>query len=237
MKISTRLNSKRFKQIAAIFSLTVACVSLNSCAKDASTSTPAISGLMVVNASPTPATYNLYLNTTKVNTAALPFAGSLPYFQITPGANTLKFTTASSTESLLTKVVNLDANKPYSLFLIDKAEKLDGLLVSDDLSSSNSAKPLIRFINLSPDAGTLTLSQTAAAAIAPDEAFKGYSTFSEVDAKTYALQIKDKETGTVLSSLENVVLAAGKTYTIVAAGMVAATATDQALRILVITNR
>jgi hypothetical protein len=236
MKISTHLKSKRFQQIAAVFLLAVASISMDSCSKE-DASVAAISGLTVVNASPTLATYNLYLNSAKVNAAALPFTGTIPYFKITPGANSLKFTSGNSTESLLTKVVTLEADKAYSLFLIDKAEKLDGLLVSDDLQATNTEKALVRFVNLSPDAGALELGQTGAATLVASQAFKAYSTFSAVDAKTYSLEIKNPAGGTVLSKLENVVLTAGKMYTIVAVGMLKPTGADQPLKIQVITNK
>lgn len=234
MKIFT-LSQKNFQHVCTILLFATATL-LNSCAKD-NTTAPAISGLSVVNASPTLATYNVYLNTIKVNAAALPFKGTLPYFQITPGANTLKFTTANSTESLLTKVVNMEADKAYSLFLVDKAEKLDGLLIPDDLSASNTDKALVRFINLSPDAGTLVLGQTGGATLTSEQAFKGYSAFLPTEAKTYSLEIMDKTTGSILTKLENVVLTAGKMYTVVAAGMVAPSANDQPLSIQVITNK
>jgi hypothetical protein len=236
MKLFTHLKSKTLNRLASIFIIAVAIASLNSCAKD-NTTVASISGLTVVNASPTLGTYNVYLNTALVNTAPLPFTGTIPYFQITPGSNSLVFSTASSATSLLTKVVNLEADKAYSLFLIDKADKLDGLLITDDLAATDAQKALIRFINLSPDAGTLQLAQTGAATVSTDEAYKAYSPFSSTEAKTYSLELRDKATGTILTKLENVVLAAGKMYTIVAAGMVTPSANDQSLRIQVITNK
>lgn len=236
MKNFTTSTSRPFSRFAAMILLAAATCTLSSCSKDEDKVT-AISGLSVVNVSPTPSTYNVYLNTTKVSTAALPFTGSINYFQITPGINSVKFTTASSTESVFTKSINLEADKAYSLYLIDKADKLDGLLVSDDLSASSTDKASVRFINLSPDAGTLTLIQTAGASISADQAYKGASAFSSAEAKTYSLEIHDKATGNVLTKLEKVVLTAGKIYTIVAAGMVNPTTNDQPLRIHVVTNK
>jgi hypothetical protein len=236
MKISTSLHVKSFKQLAALVLLAMASVSLNSCSKD-DTTAAAISGLTVVNASPTAATYNVYLNSALVNAAALPFTGTVSYFQINPGANSLKFTTASSTTSVLTKDISLEANKAYSYFLIDKAEKLDGLLVTDDLSMTSTDKAIIRFINLSPDAGTLALSQTTVATNLFEQAYKGYSAFTTTEAKTYSLVLKDKTTGATLSTMDNVVLTAGKMYTIIANGMITPLTNDQPLRIQVMTNK
>jgi hypothetical protein len=236
MKISTRFNSKTFSRFAAVILLAAAACTWSSCSKDEDTVT-AISGLSIINVSPTLATYNFYLNSNKANTAPLPFTGSINYFQITPGINSVMFTTASSTESVLTKSINLEADKAYSFYLVDKADKLDGLLVSDDLSASTTDKATVRFINLSPDAGTLTLNQTGGASLSADQAYKGYSAFTSAEAKTYSLEIQDKAKGTVLTKLENVTLAAGKIYTIVAAGMVTPATNDQPLKIHVLTNK
>ena len=236
MKISTRFNPKPFSRFTAMLLLATAACTLSSCSKDDNT-VPAISGLSVVNVSPTLATYNVYMNSTQVSTAALPFTGTINYFQITPGINSVKFTTASSTESVLTKSINLEADKAYSLYLIDKADKLDALLISDDLSASSADKAAIRFVNLSPDAGTLTLNQTGGSSLSADQAYKGASAFSGTEAKTYSLEIHDKATGTVLTKLENVTLTAGKMYTIIAAGLVTPSANDQPLRITVVTNK
>jgi hypothetical protein len=236
MKIFTRINSKPFSRFSAMLLLASAAWSFSSCSKDDNT-VPAISGLSVVNVSPTLATYNVYLNSAKVSTAALPFTGSINYFQITPGINSVKFTTASSTESVLTKSINLEADKAYSLYLINKADKLDGLLISDDLNAASADKAAIRFINLSPDAGTLTLNQTGGNSLAADQAYKSASAFSSTEAKTYSLEIRDKATGNMLTKLENVKLTAGKIYTIIAAGLVAPSTNDQSLRIIVVTNK
>ena len=236
MKIFTRLNSKHFSRLASLLLLAAAACTLNSCAKDDNTVTP-ISGLSVVNASPTLATYNVYLNSAKVNTAALPFTGTVNYFQITPGANSVMFTTASSIESVLTTSINLEADKAYSLYLVDKQENLDALLVPDDLSLTPTDKAVVRFINLSPDAGTLTLNQTGGTSLSAEQAYKGSSAFATAEAKTYSLEIQDKATGLILAKQEDVTLTAGRTYTIIAAGMVAPSTNEQALRIQALTNR
>jgi hypothetical protein len=236
MRKITTLKSGRIALLGMYLIATVATLSLSSCAKDETTTTQ-VSGLTVINTSPTLGTYNVYLNTVQVNTAAIPFTGTIPYFQITPGVNTVKFTTASSTDNLLTKEVTLENDKAYSLFLIGKAGQLDGLLVPDDLSPVSANQAFIRFINLSPDAATLELSETGKAAIVKEEAYKSASPFVATEAKTYSFDLKDKVTGVVLKTLTGVTLSSGKMYTIAACGIVDATANDQPLRIQVFTNR
>jgi hypothetical protein len=236
MRIFTLPKLKHIGRFNALVLLSLAALSLNSCSKKEE-ATPQVSGLSVINASPTLATYNVYLNDAKVNSAALPFSGSLSYFQISPGANTIKFTSGSSTESLLTKVISLEQDKAYSYFLIDRANKLDGLMVTDDLNTTNSEKPLIRFINLVPDATTLSLVQTGGAEVVAAKAYKAFSTFAPVDAKTYSLDLKDPATGAVISTLGNITLNAGNVYTIIAAGVLNPSDKEQTVMLKVITNR
>jgi hypothetical protein len=236
MRKSTILKSSVLARIGMYLVATAAAFSLGSCSKDEVAETK-VSGLTVVNASPTPATYNVYLNSKQVNTAAIPFAGTIPYFQISAGPNTLDFTTASSTGKLLTKVVTLENEKAYSFFLIRQAGQLDGLLVTDDLSPSATDKAFVRFINLSPDATPLELVETGKTALLPEQAYKAASAFVATEAKTYSFDIKDKATGTVLKTLAGVSLVAGKMYTIAACGLVEASGNDLPLRLQVFTNR
>lgn len=236
MRIFTNLFSRRASQIAAMFMLSTLALFFSACSKDEET-TAAVSGLMVVNASPSSGTYNLYWGTTKVNKAALPFLGTVPYFQITPGANTLKFTTANSEESVFTKDVTLEGEKAYSFFLINDVPELDGILIQDDLSPSSTDKAFIRFINLSPDAPALDLVQTGGTALITDKAFKTVSDFTLADAKTYSFDVKNKLTGEVVATLKDVTLTAGKMYTIAACGMLEPADLQQAAKIEVFINR
>jgi hypothetical protein len=235
MRISTILKSTHVRRFNAFVLLSLVAIMLNSCGKK-DDSTPEVSGLSVINASPTLATYNVYLNDAKVNTAALPFSGTMSYFQISPGANTIKFTSASSTESLLTKAITLEQDKAYSYFLIDRPNKLDGLMITDDMNTATSDKALVRFINLVPDANALSLAQTGGAEAVSAKSYKAYSTYAPMDAKTYSFDLKDQVTGAVLKTQTSVTLNAGNVYTIVAAGLLNPTETEQALRIQVITN-
>lgn len=240
MKIFTNVYSNKITRIAAALLLTATTLTFSSCSKD-EMETPSISGLMVVNASPSYGTYNVYINnvSSPVNTkGALPFLGTIsPYFNITPGANILKFTTASNTQSVYTETTNLDKDKAYSYFLINDLPNLSGLLVQDDLSLSSAEKAFLRFINLSPDAGSLDLVVSGGAVLVADKGFKSSSEFISADAKPYTLALKSKATGAVLGTIKDVTLTAGKTYTVVAAGMSKPGELQQALRIEVITNR
>lgn len=175
--------------------------------------------LRIINASPTAATYNVYIADKMANTVPLPFGGTVSYIQAEPDKYTLKFTTASDMQSLLTKSIDLSKNLVYSYYLIDKTPNLDGLLVTDDMSMASQDKTFVKFINLSPDAPALDLKIKDGASITTGKTYKTSSTFAGFEAKTYTLEIKDSATGAVKATLTDVPLAAGRFYTIMARGL------------------
>lgn len=228
MNFFTNLNMKKRHKLAALSLLTIGALAFQSCSKDPAP-TPDSASFTVINTTPTPGTFNIYVDGNRTNPAALPFGGTLSYFKVSTGDHTIKFTTASSIESIVTKKVTAENTKAYSIILIDKGSNTDFLYITDDLRAPSSGKALLRFINLSPDAPSLDLAvKDVTASLITDKAYKANSTFIEVDAKKYIFQIKDKATGTVKTTLDETELVAGKIYTVISKGLLAPTGTDQA---------
>ena len=198
----------------------IAFTTLTSC-KKAETVDPTISYLRVINASPSLATYNAYFNGNMVNSAALPFGGAINYLSYAAGTYSLKFTTASSAESLLTKNVTLNAGTYYSSYLINKPGALDVYTIGDDLSIPSTDKAYIRFINLSPDASALDLAKTSATTtLVNNKAYKTASGFIAVDAGTYTMDAKESSSGSVKATSTSTSLVAGYHYDIICGGLV-----------------
>jgi hypothetical protein len=209
-----------------------AFTALTSC-KKTETADPTIAYIRVINTSPSLATYNAYFNGTIVNTAALPFGGSASYTAYAAGSYSLKFTTASSTESVLTKTVALSASTYYSSYLINKPAALDIYTIGDDLSLPATDKAYIRFINLSPDAPALDLAKTSATTtLITNKAFKNASGFIAVDAGTYTFDAKETSSGTVKATSASTSFLAGYHYDIICGGLVTpANDTERALNL------
>ncbi|WP_412466367.1 DUF4397 domain-containing protein [Pedobacter sp. KLB.chiD] len=198
----------------------IAVTALTSC-KKTETVDPTISYLRVINASPSLATYNAYFNGNMVNSVALPFGGAISYLSSAAGTYSLKFTTASSAESLLTKNINLNASTYYSTYLINKPGALDVYTISDDLAIPSTDKAYIRFINLSPDAPALDLAKTSATtSLVTNKAYKNTSGFIAVDAGTYTLDAKDTSSGTVKATSQSTSFTAGYHYDVICGGLV-----------------
>ncbi|MBE5320175.1 DUF4397 domain-containing protein [Pedobacter sp. MR2016-19] len=213
----------------------IAFTALTSC-KKTETADPTISYLRIINASPSLATYNAYFNGNMVNSAALPFGGAVNYLSYVAEAYSLKFTTASSAESLLTKTITLNASTYYSSYLINKPVALDVYTIGDDLSTPSTDKAYVRFINLSPDAPALDLAKTSATTmLVTNKAYKNASGFVAVDAGTYTLDAKETSSGAVKATSESTSFTAGYHYDIICGGLVApANDTERPLSLQVI---
>jgi hypothetical protein len=237
MTTSTKQFIKNFRYHFTLILVLCGVLALQSCKKESSNTIAGGTYLSVVNASPLLATYNVYLNDSQANAAALPFGGVISYLQLTAGDYTAKITSASSVESLLTKKVSLAENSVYSLFLISDNNALDGLLVTDAINAATD-KAFIRFINLSPDAPALDMAVKGSTTnIVNNQSFKSASAFTSIDPNTYTFDLKENIGGTVRTSLPSVVLTAGVYYTVISRGFLTPTDVQQKFSAQLITNK
>lgn len=229
---------KSLTAVAILLGMITIMLLFDSCKKDP-TPTVDISYVSVVNTSPTTGTFNFYLNQTKVNsmTGALPFGGIVPYIQTAPGDYSAKTTIESNAESLLTKTVSFEKNKIYSLFIIGKSPNLDYLKVTDDIRIPGTDQALVRFINLSADAGSLNLGIKDGLAVGTDKAYKAAGEFIEVEGKVYTFEIRDKVSGGLKAELKDINIKKGGVYTIIARGLLNPGDTERAFSGQVITNQ
>lgn len=196
-----------------------------------------MSFLSITNASPTLGTFNFYLSDKKVNNGAIPFGGTINYFQVMSTSYSAKLTTDGNTESLVTKDFTFEKDKIYSLFIIGKGANLDYLMVNDDIRNLSVEKAYIRFINLSPDAPSLSLIAKDSAAVVFDKTYKAASAFVEINPKVYTFEIKDKLTGATISKeVPNVDIKKGRFYTVISKGIITPLETEQPFGGLVISN-
>lgn len=236
--MKTFTNTK-FKQWALICSVSMLfTMILSSCKKSDAPAADGISYLTVVNAAPTVGTFNVYVNDVQKNTAALPLGGSiLPYMQLVSGDNTLRFTTAGSTDNLLSKTISLGGNTAYTYFLIGQSGQLDGVLSTDVMTTVSTEKAFVRFVNLSPDAPSLNLAVTGGNVVINNQYYKQVSSFVAIDPKTYSFDIQEQSTGKIKTTLTGATLTAGKYYTVMALGMLSPGNLEQVLNAQIMTNQ
>ena len=178
------------------------------------------------------------MGSTRLNNAALPLGGGVAYSQQVAGSYDVKFTVSGRAESLYTKTLNLTQNNYHSFYLIGRPNAFDGIFLTDDLSATSTTHAFVRFVNLSPDAPALALSITGGAAIATSQTYKGVSSFVQVAAGSYSLDVKDNATSLVKTTLPGVNLVANGHYTVFANGLITPTsATEIGLGAQVVVNK
>jgi hypothetical protein len=222
MKISTNIKSSLKMLFAAV---TVSAV-LVSCSKDFdNTPAPSVSGVNIIHATPTTESLDFFVDNTRANSEEFSFGKKLGYYSLYSGSRQIAVSKKNTSTPLLTEKFNLQPERVYSLFIYDKLETPKFLLVKDSASAPGNGKANVRFINLSPDAPVLNLAINGSATdLFTDKAFKQYSEFKTIDAgEKVTFNVKNKETGLVETSLPDIKIESGKTYTIWVKGLKAAT--------------
>lgn len=181
---------------------------------------PDAAAISVVNASPGQTAFNFAFDNQIVNGPALTFGIQSGYLLAYAGQRKFDATLGGTNQSVLTETITLEKDKYYSLF-ISGSSSLSAFLTADDVSAPASGKAKIRFIQLSPDAGTLALNIKGGATLFNGQDFKTASAFAAIDPATYTLEIKN--TGGTAIAEKEVTIAAGKIYTVWAGGMLAGT--------------
>jgi hypothetical protein len=135
---------------------------LSACKKnnDMPVITPTV-GLDIINASPN--TVNIYLNGTRLNNGSNLLPGiSTGYYSVPAGEQSYQFkspfnTTGSTVETLFSKTIPADTSKYRSLFITDETAAGTFVTIDPLLSVDSTGYCLVRFVNASPDAGSLDL--------------------------------------------------------------------------------
>lgn len=222
-----------------VFALTLTSI-FSSCKKDKDnpTPTPKPANLSIIHAAPGTPELSFFVDKVKKNTKALTYNTVIEYQSINSGKRELSVTKKDVTDILVKSELTLAADKSYSAFVTDKTGNAL-VVVLDDLSAPAADKAKIRFINLSPDAGSIDLAVTGKTEVLlAKKAFKEASDFANTTEVGAEINFEIRENGktTVLATLPKVKIEKGKIYTIYAKGLKAAT-NDTKLGLTVITNK
>lgn len=213
---------------------------LISCDKDDDDTPASKSKVLVVHASPDAPAVDVRVN----NTLALSnfeYGSSSGYVEVNSGATNLKVSPAGTMTNVIDANVTLEPNQNYSVFAIDSVSKVKAAVVGDDLTAPAAGKSHVRFFHFSPNAPAVDIAVTEGPVLFPNRSFNDQSTnasvvnFTPVDAGTYNLEVRLAGTNTVVLSIPNVSLTAGKIYTVFAKGFVGGSM-QQALGAQVIAN-
>ncbi len=201
-----------------IFALFVA-IGFFSCKKDAQKLID-LSGLSIVNASPSKENLDVFVDNTKVTSTDFFFGSKIDYLTAYSGRRIMTVKQKGSDKILITEPFILAPQYGYSLFIVDRFPNVKLMLLPDNLSKPPKGKASVRFANLSPDSDPLTLAVGNSNYILTNIAFKEYSDaiFIDVLDKTNFL-IREHETAKLVTILSDVKIEEGKIYTIYVNGL------------------
>ncbi|UZD23082.1 DUF4397 domain-containing protein [Algoriphagus halophytocola] len=171
-----------------------------------------------------------------VNNFPLKYSQTLSYNSYFPGERPFFFSEQYSVTTLFEKEFTVKVDSVYSMYIIQDGEELDAFLVDDDWAEPNESEAQIRFLNLSPDAGNVTVvfneSETP---LFSSTGFKGNTSFENVDQDLYDIEVLS-ESGEVLVSANDVSLLGNRVFTLILKGYAETTDADKKLDLQLLTN-
>lgn len=202
----------------------VLAIFMAACKHDDAPSASYTTAVDVVNASLQ--TANFYLNGTRLNnTGNLSPGSSSGYFNVTiPGplvSLNYQFKVPNTTTVILNLPLKLDTNAITSIFITGTDGK-QGFALTDSIPSADTLNTaFVRFINASPNGGTLKLAIGDTVKFS-SVAYQSESSFSRIGpgAKTIKMYSSD---GTLVKTLTSPILVANTSYTFFAADTVKTT--------------
>ncbi|PZX61309.1 uncharacterized protein DUF4397 [Algoriphagus ratkowskyi] len=228
--------TKNLKSLATV-ALLAGTIGLTSCMDDNDPiEYPDAGYISIYNGAPSNEGTIVYANQNKVNDFPLNYSKVLPYKNFYPGKRLFKFSEPNSLTSLLEKEFEIKVDSVYSMFIIEVAGALDAILVDDDWSEPTTTEAQLRMVNLSPDAGSVSLKlDKLETPIFSDVAFKSNSEFESIATSIYNLSVVSSK-GEILATATNIELKGSRVYTLVVRGYELSTVNSKKLDLQLITN-
>lgn len=222
----------RFPILAA---LALGALALAGCGDDSNPAAPALQGrVMAVHASPDAPAVDLRVDGAVVG-SGLAYPQNTAYLTVAAGTRDVKVNVAGSSTTVIDADLPVAGGASYTVFAVDRVASISALVLTDDLAAPAAGKAHVRFVHLSPDAPAVDVAVQGGAVLFPNRAFKEFTAFTPFDAGTYDLEVRVAGTTTAVLTLDDVVLQAGKIYTVFARGLVAGSGA-QALGAQIIAN-
>lgn len=191
-----------------------------SCKKDDASQYIDLSGLSIVNASPSKENLDVYVDNTKVTSTDFTFGSKIDYLTAYSGRRIVTVRQKGADKTLITEPFILEPQYGYSLFIVDKFPDVKLMLLPDNLTKPPKGKASVRFANLSPDSDPLTLSVEGNPALITNISFKNYSNAIFIDyGNSITFQVREHSTANLVASLPDIKIEEGKIYTIYVSGL------------------
>ncbi|MCE7053488.1 DUF4397 domain-containing protein [Algoriphagus sp. AGSA1] len=228
---------KNFKSLAAI-ALVSGTLGLTSCLDNDNDPIdyPPAGYISIYNGAPDNNGVIIFADQNQVNNSPLKYSEALAYRNFHPGDRLFKFSEPNSLTSLYEEEYEIKVDSVYSMFMVEEAGEIDAFLVKDNWSEPSSNKAQIRLVNLSPDAGNVSLliddSETP---LFDGIVFKNISDFESIDTKKVKMTLVSSS-GDTLATATNVDLQGNRVYTLIVRGFVESAENSKKLDLQLLTN-
>ena len=205
----------RNHRINVSFTLLLITGCLSGCTKSSAPLNSA--NVMFVNGCLSASSITVKANSISVDGAsAIPFLGYSGYQPVTAGSG-VNLTFLSSGMAFANRAVNITAPNHYSAFVGGDVANPAYIFTTDDLTQPSKGNAKLRFVNLSPDniSETITANDSIITqGIGPDS----ISAFFLLRAGKYALGMFDPVNDSVAATTDSLVFSSGKIYTVLLTG-------------------
>jgi hypothetical protein len=235
---SIKQNIKRWPILLGV--VCSVALALPSCVKSNHNITPTqpTAGLAFVDASPDAPLLDFYLSGQQVNLSPIGLGNYFNYFNAYAGKVPAVFYQTGTTTLVAKDTITLVANHGYTLFLANVQAHPDFILTTDSLSKPASGAVSVRFVNASPDAGSVDLIiKGASGSIIPNASYKSVSLFASATLSvTDSLQVRQSGTSTILASVPASHFISGSVFTVWLYGLANTTVATQKLKAGIMQN-
>lgn len=160
----------------------------------------------------------------------LAFGAASEYAPIAPGTHQVQLvpTGQQADAALSTTEVEAQSGTAYIVTALGAANAVEAQVNEVKLDPVEQGKARVRVIHASPDAGNVSVAVAGGDELFGEIEFKSDSDYTDVDAGSYALELRAADGGEVLLSAPQIVFDQGRIYDVVALGQVA----DKSLTLL-----
>jgi hypothetical protein len=150
----------------------------------------------------------------------VPFKTVSDYLKVAPGKFKVEVREAgepASSPPVIAATVELEAAKAYTVAVFGQLTSVKAALLTDDMSRPGAGKGKVRFIQAIPGDSAVDLVSDGDVLVS-NAKFTSASDYQEIPAGSVDTEVRKTGTGEVLAKADNVDLASGSIYSLVAVG-------------------
>jgi hypothetical protein len=172
----------------------------------------------VIHASPDAPAVDVYLNDSKAITN-LAYKGASDFASVPAGNYAVKVTATGATDAVISANLPLAAGKSYTVAAVGQLADITARVYEDDTSALAAGKARLRVIHASTNTPGVDVAVTGGPVLINNLAFPDASGNLDVAAGTYNVEVRPTGTQTAALSAPGLALDAGKSYTVLAVGL------------------